>query len=83
MSVTGENLCEILHERMQVAGAGGMNCRSEIYPIPEHGGFHVRAGEELIPGRGRFHVRAGGSKSRPAVGTTALTGRTQATLYIP
>ena len=76
--MTGENLCEMLHERVRAAGAGGMNCRSKF-----RGGFHVHAGEELIPGRGRFHVRAGGSKSRPAVGTTALTGRTQATLYVP
>ena len=81
--MTGENLCEMLHERMQVAGAGGMNCRSKFHPILGRGGFHVRAEEELIPGRGRFHVRAGGSKSHPVVGTTALTGRTQATLYVP
>ena len=83
LSVTGENLCEILHERMQVAGAGGMNCRSEFYPNLERGGFHIRAGEELIPRRGRFHVHAGGSESRPAVGTNALTGRTLVTVYIP
>ena len=73
----------MLQERVQVAGAGGMNCRSEFPPILERGGFHVRAGEELIPGCGRFHVHAGGSKSRPAVGTTALTVRTQATVYVP
>jgi hypothetical protein len=60
-----------------------MNCRSEFDPILGRGRFHIHAGEELIPGRGRFHVRAGGSESRPAVGMTALMGRTQATLYIP
>ena len=83
MSVTGENLCEMLQEQVQVAGAVGMNCRSKFHPILECGGFHVRAGEELIPGRGRFHVRAGGSESHPAVGTTALTGLTLATVYVP
>ena len=73
----------MLHERVQAAGAGGMNCLSKFDPILGRGGFHVRAGEELIPGHGRLHVRAGGSESRPVVGTTALTGRTQVTLYLP
>ena len=73
----------MLHERVQATGAGGMNCLSELDLILGHGRFHVYAGEELIPGHGRFHIRAGGSKSHPAVGTTALTGRTQATLYVP
>ena len=62
---------------------GGMNCLSEFDPILGRGGFHVHAGEELIPGHGRFHVRAGGSKSRPVVRATALTGRTQASIYVP
>ena len=73
----------MLHEQVQAAGAGGMNCLSKFDPILGHGGFHVHAGEERIPGRGRFHVRAGGSESRPVAGTTALTGRTQAILYVP
>jgi hypothetical protein len=38
---------------------------------------------EMFPGRGRFHVSAGGDESHPAVGTTALTDQTQATVYVP
>ena len=42
-----------------------MNCRSRF---------------KRVPGRGRFHVRAGRNKSRPMVGTTALTDRTHGDL---
>ena len=44
---------------------------------------NCRSKFKSVPGRGRFHVRARGNESRPAVGTTALTDQTQATLYIP
>lgn len=46
-------------------GQERVNCRSEF---------------ERFPGRGRFHVRAGRNESRPMVGTTALTDRTNADL---
>ena len=56
-------------------------CASE--GLPEQERENCRSEFERFPGRGRFHVRAGRDESRPAVGTTALADRPEATLYVP